>query len=129
MASQPNDPPLFYQTHIICCTNDREPDDPRGSCKARGAVDLASHVRTRAKELGVENSRVQQSNCLDRCELGPTMVIYPEGVWYSYHNTDDIEEILQTHVLGGGRVLRLMLNPDEKLPEDRKQNNPEPAAE
>ena len=122
MASQPNDPELFFQRHIICCTNDRDPDDPRGSCLARGAVELQSHVRTRAKELGIENIRVQQSNCLDRCELGPTMVIYPEGIWYSYQSNEDIEEILQTHVIGGGRVERLMLYPDERLPEDRKQN-------
>ncbi len=57
-----------------------------------------------------------RAGCLDRCELGPTMVIYPEGVWYGYRDTADIDEILETHVKGGGRVSRLMLQPEQKPP-------------
>ena len=51
---------------------------------------------------------------LDRCELGPNMVIYPEGVWYRYESTEDLDEIVQTHLIEGGRVERLMLQPDQK---------------
>ena len=50
---------------------------------------------------------------LDRCELGPTMVIYPEGVWYRYENEEDLEEILRVHIAGNGRVERLMLTPED----------------
>jgi (2Fe-2S) ferredoxin len=71
-------------------------------------------MREKAKALGIENIRVNASGCLDRCELGPNMVIYPEGVWYHYDNTDDVDEILQKHFLEGGRVERLMLQPDQK---------------
>jgi (2Fe-2S) ferredoxin len=71
-------------------------------------------MREKAKELGIENIRVNASGCLDRCELGPNMVIYPEGVWYHYDNTDDVDEILQKHLIEGGRVERLMLQPDQK---------------
>ena len=68
-------------------------------------------MKVRAKELGLKNVRVNASGCLDRCELGPTMVIYPEGVWYGYKDAADLDEILQTHLIEGGRVARLMLHP------------------
>ena len=69
--------------------------------------------------LGLKNVRINSSGCLDRCELGPTMVIYPEGVWYSVTNQQDIDEVLQTHLVEGGRVERLMLKTADKLPKDR----------
>jgi (2Fe-2S) ferredoxin len=56
------------------------------------------------------------AGCLDRCELGPCMVIYPEGVWYSVHNKADVDEVLNVHVKQGGRVQRLMLQPDQRPP-------------
>jgi (2Fe-2S) ferredoxin len=71
-------------------------------------------MREKAKTLGVENIRCNAAGCLDRCELGPNMVIYPEGVWYRYESTEDLDEILQTHLIEGGRVERLMLQPDQK---------------
>jgi (2Fe-2S) ferredoxin len=63
--------------------------------------------------------RINASGCLDRCELGPTVVIYPEGVWYSVTSQQDIDEVLQTHLVEGGRVERLMLKTADKLPKDR----------
>jgi (2Fe-2S) ferredoxin len=63
----------------------------------------------------LRNVRINASGCLDRCELGPTMVIYPEGVWYGYRTKEDVDEILETHVLKGGRVKRLMLLPSDKV--------------
>jgi (2Fe-2S) ferredoxin len=65
--------------------------------------------------MGIENIRCNASGCLERCELGPNMVIYPEGVWYHYETTQDIDEILETHVKKDGRVARLMLQPDQKV--------------
>ncbi len=74
-------------------------------------------MKARAKELGLEPKiRINSAGCLERCELGPTMVIYPEGIWYTFQTKEDIDEILQTHVVGGGRVERLMLQPDETEP-------------
>jgi (2Fe-2S) ferredoxin len=75
-------------------------------------------MKARAKELGLEGVRINQALCLDRCELGPTMVIYPEEVWYTYRSIEDAEEILQTHLIGGKRVERLMLQPEDEVPED-----------
>ncbi len=57
--------------------------------------------------------RANLAGCLNQCEFGPTMVIYPEGVWYTYNNEDDIDEILTRHVIRGERVERLLLRPDQ----------------
>ena len=75
---------------------------------------LRNYMKTKAKKLKIENIRINASGCLDRCELGPTMVIYPEGVWYRCETRDDIDEVLQVHVIEGGRVSRLMLHPDDE---------------
>ena len=66
-------------------------------------------MKARAKELGLEGVRINQSGCLDRCEFGPAMVIYPEGVWYSPKTRDEVDEILQAHLVEGGRARHLML--------------------
>ena len=116
--SKPGDPAPYFETHIFCCINERPAGHKRGCCKSRGAEPLRNYMKARTKELGVTNIRVNQSGCLDRCELGPTMVIYPEGIWYSYHSVEDAEEIIQRHLIKGERVERLMLQPTDKLPED-----------
>jgi (2Fe-2S) ferredoxin len=108
------DPPPFYRAHVFCCTNERPPGHPRGCCMEKGAIELRDYMKSRAKKLGLENVRINAAGCLDRCELGPNMVIYPEGVWYTYRSQADIDEILETHVKGGGRVARLMLEPEQK---------------
>ena len=76
-------------------------------------------MKSKAKQLGLGNVRINTAGCLDRCELGPTMVIYPEGVWYSVANKADVDEVLQKHLVEGGRVDRLMLQTADKLPADR----------
>ena len=108
------DPALFYECHVFCCTNERPAGHPRGCCKTRGSEKLRNYLKARAKEVGLDRIRVNAAGCLDRCELGPTMVIYPEGVWYTYKSEADLDEILETHLQKGGRVPRLMLMPDQK---------------
>jgi len=76
-------------------------------------------MKSKAKQLGLKNVRINIAGCLDRCELGPTLVIYPEGVWYTVASKQDIDEVLQTHLVEGGRVDRLMLKTADKLPTDR----------
>jgi (2Fe-2S) ferredoxin len=66
-------------------------------------------MKARAKELGLKNIRVNSAGCLDRCELGPCLVIYPEGVWYKIETTSDIDRVLREHVADHGRVAELML--------------------
>jgi (2Fe-2S) ferredoxin len=110
------DPPLFYAKHVFCCTNRREAGHPRGCCAEKNAEELRNYLKGRAKEAGLRRIRVNAAGCLDRCELGPNMVIYPEGVWYTYKTKEDLDEILDTHLVKGGRVERLMLMPNQRPP-------------
>lgn len=117
-----DDPKLFYSAHVFLCTNERPEGHSRGSCARGGAVKLRDYMKARAKELGLpeQGIRTQQAGCLDRCELGPVMVVYPEGVWYAVKTREDIDAILERHLLKGERVPELMLQPTDKLPEDRE---------
>jgi (2Fe-2S) ferredoxin len=109
------DPKPYFEAHVFCCTNRRPDGHKRGSCAARGSEKLRDYMKARSKELGLEpRIRINAAGCLDRCELGPTLVIYPEGVWYTYHSPADVDEILQTHVVEGRPVDRLMLTPDQR---------------
>lgn len=115
MAEQtPADPPLYYRAHVFCCTNVRPEGHPRGCCSAKGSEELRAYMKKQAKKLGLAGVRVNSAGCLDRCEFGPTLVIYPEGVWYAYRDRADIDEILRVHLKEGGRVERLMLRPDQR---------------
>lgn len=116
---KPTDPGPYYEAHVFCCTNRRPAGHPRGCCADKGAEELRDYMKRRAKELGLGKVRVNNAGCLDRCELGPTIVIYPEGIWYTVASNEDIDEVLTTHLVGGGRVERLMLQPTDRLPKDR----------
>ena len=110
------DPPPFFRAHVFVCCNRRPDGHRRGSCAARGSERLRDYMKARAKELGLEGVRVNMAGCLDRCEFGPTLVIYPEGVWYRPQTTEDIDEILQAHLREGGRARRLMLTERDVAP-------------
>lgn len=118
-AAAPEDPALYYQRHVFLCTNVRPDGHPRGCCKAKGSEKLRDYMKARAKELGLKDVRINTAGCLDRCELGPTMVIYPEGVWYAPKTTADIDAILERHVRDGGRVPQLMLKPGDDPPKGK----------
>ncbi len=115
-TTAPDDPVPFYRCHVFACTNERPEGHPRGSCKRRGGEMLRNYMKVRAKELGLTDVRINSAGCLDRCELGPTIVVYPEGVWYTARTSADIDEILRTHLTAGGRVHRLMLLPEQMEP-------------
>lgn len=104
----------FYSAHVFCCTNERLAGHPRGCCKEKGAEKLRNYMKARVKELGLDGVRVNVAGCLDRCSLGPVMVIYPEGVWYTYKDEVDVEEIIEKQLKKGERVDRLYLRHDQK---------------
>lgn len=119
---------LYYKHHVFCCTNERLPDHPRGSCKLKGAQVLRNYMKARVKELGLDGVRVNTAGCLDRCELGCTMVIYPEGTWYTFATKEDVEEIIETHLQKGKRVERLLLAKDQtELTEEQAATRPRAA--
>jgi (2Fe-2S) ferredoxin len=104
---------LFYSCHVFCCTNERPEKHPRGSCARRDSVKLRNYMKARAKEMGLRGVRINSAGCLDRCELGPTMVVYPEGIWYRCETNEDIDQVLTQHVQNGEPVKHLMLDVDE----------------
>ena len=103
----------YYRLHVFCCTNERPENHPRSSCARRGSVKLRNYMKVRAKELGLKDVRINTAGCLDRCELGPVVVVYPEGVWYAMETTEDVDAILTQHIQNGTRVERLILQPDD----------------
>ena len=105
---------LYYKRHVFFCTNERS--DGRRCCQQQDARALRDYAKQRIKALGLagrEGVRINTAGCMDRCEEGPVLVIYPEGVWYTYVDREDIDERLQQHVVGGKPVTRLRLDPDE----------------
>ena len=121
---------MYYKAHVFCCTNERPPGHPRGCCKEKSAEPLRNYMKSRIKEEGIEGVRVNNAGCLDRCELGPVLVIYPEGVWYTYASTADVDEIIERHFRKGERVERLLLTDDQKkeLRPEQKQGRPDKTA-
>ena len=100
---------MYYRYHLFFCTNRRDACD---GCESHGARDMRAHAKARLKALGMSGAgavRISSAGCLGRCELGPVAVVYPEGVWYTYVDRDDIDEIIDSHLLRGEPVARLRL--------------------
>jgi (2Fe-2S) ferredoxin len=104
-----DDPELYFTTHVFVCGNRRPDGHERGCCASKGSEKIRDYMKARVKELGIKGVRVNQAGCLDRCELGPCAVMYPEGVWYRLADFAAVDKVLQTHVASGGRVPDLML--------------------
>lgn len=118
MNDQAGDPPRFFNYHVFMCTNIRDPGHVRGCCGDKGSMELRDYMKAACRRLGKRYVRINSAGCLDRCELGPTLVIYPDAVWYRYENEADLDEIIQVHLVEGRRVERLMLQPTDNFPED-----------
>jgi len=99
-----------YKYHIFCCQNQREPDNPRGSCRNRGSRAILDFFKKIVREQGLKKEvRVTRSGCLGACIHGPSVVIYPEGTWYTVATVADAEEIFRRHVIGGEPVKELFM--------------------
>jgi len=99
----------MYQYHVFCCTNQRPEGHKRGSCGGKGAEKLRNYMKDRAKALGIPATRINSAGCLDQCENGPVLVVYPEGIWYRCETEADIEAVLTEHLQQGRPVGRLRL--------------------
>ncbi len=102
--------PPFFDFHVFVCTNRRPDGHARGSCAARGSEHLRDYMKARVKELGLKGVRINTAGCLDRCEKGPCVVVYPEGVWYRVDTEADVDAFLAAHLQAGGRAETLMLD-------------------
>jgi (2Fe-2S) ferredoxin len=106
-----NDDKPFYQHHVFFCTNVRE-DACRASCGKSGGIEAQEHAKRRIKQLGLNGPgkvRINKAGCLDRCEEGPVVVVYPQGTWYTYVDHSDIDEIIDRHLVQGEVVERLKI--------------------
>lgn len=100
----------YYQRHVFFCVNQRDNGQP--CCADKNSVAMRDYAKSRVKALGLSGAgrvRINQAGCLDRCSQGPTIVIYPEGVWYSYASQADIDEIIDSHLVHGRVVDRLRI--------------------
>lgn len=99
-----------FTKHIFICGNQRPEDHPRGCCDPTGTALLHREFKRLLAGAGVQVTvRANKSGCLDQCEHGPTVVIYPEAVWYGHVTPADVEEIVQHHILGNQPVQRLQI--------------------
>ena len=101
---------MFFEKHVFCCINKRAKSNTRGCCSLKDSERLQTELKIKIKDLKLNKKiRINKSGCLDRCNVGPVMVIYPEGVWYSFKNSKDIDEILNSHLLNNKIVERLKI--------------------
>lgn len=101
----------YFSHHIFVCTNTRPSGHPRGSCNPDGSGSLRERFVEGVKRRGLKATvRANAAGCLDQCEHGPTVVVYPEGIWYGKVQASDVDEILDAHVVGGIPVARLRLD-------------------
>jgi (2Fe-2S) ferredoxin len=100
-----------YQHHVFICTNLRE--DGTQCCQQHNAQEMRDYMKKRSKTLGLVRTgqvRINTAGCLNRCEHGPVMVVYPEAVWYSFVDKEDIDDILEQHLIKGNIVDRLNID-------------------
>jgi (2Fe-2S) ferredoxin len=100
----------YYAKHVFFCLNRR--DDGRACCADKDAEAMQAHAKQRVRERGLDGPgkvRVNKAGCLDRCDEGPCLVVYPEGTWYTYVDRSDIDEIVDEHLAHGRIVQRLRL--------------------
>ncbi|MCS7100786.1 MAG: (2Fe-2S) ferredoxin domain-containing protein [Burkholderiaceae bacterium] len=99
-----------YKFHVFFCLNER--DDGRPCCAHHRAADIQAYAKQRVKELGLAGPgkvRINKAGCLDRCEQGPCVVVYPDATWYTYVDREDIDEIIDSHLRHGRVVERLKI--------------------
>ena len=99
-----------FEKHIFVCTNQRPEGHPRGCCDPAATGELQRVFKAQLAKAGVQATvRANKSGCLDHCEHGPTVVVYPEAVWYGKVTAADVPEIVDSHILGNRPVERLRL--------------------
>lgn len=98
----------YFEHHVFFCCNQRPAPD--SCCANHGASELQTYAKERVKELGLAGEgriRINKAGCLGRCDDGPVLVVYPEGVWYTFVDKEDIDEIIREHLQNGRIVERL----------------------
>ena len=99
-----------FEKHLFICENKRPNDNPKGCCFDRGSSAIREEFKKRIAELGLKAEiRASSSGCLDACEFGAAIVVYPEQIWYGGVKLEDVEEIIQSHLINNQPIKRLMI--------------------
>lgn len=102
----------FFAKHVFFCTNQREPGE--ACCNNFNAQKMRDYVKSKVKKLGISTDenriRINSAGCMDRCDEGPVLVVYPEAIWYTYVDETDLDEIINEHLLHGRIVERLKID-------------------
>ena len=106
-----------FDRHVFVCTNERAPGHPRGDCKTKDGVAVRDLLKKELTARGLSKMiRANNAGCLDTCEHGVSVVVYPEQVWYGHVTVHDVVEIIEKHLIGGEIVTRLLIPEQPKLP-------------
>jgi (2Fe-2S) ferredoxin len=99
---------MRFRHHVFVCENRRDPGDPRGCCAAKGSEAIRAALKDELARRGLKKEvRANGAGCLDACAFGPSIVVYPEGVWYGGVTVEDVPEIVESHLVNGVPVERL----------------------
>ncbi len=113
-----------YERHVFVCINQRPPGHPKGCCHDKGSEEIRALLKAELKRRGMTTTvRANNSGCLDACEYGPTLVIYPEGIWYGKVTVEDVPEIIDRTIIGGEVIQRLLI-PDARYAPSALQFHP-----
>lgn len=103
---------MLYTKHLFICTNQR-PEGSRVSCGEGHGLALVAAFKKAIKDKGLNTEiRAQKAGCMETCELGPSVVVYPEGVFYGHVQVEDVEEIVSEHLENNRVVERLVMDFD-----------------
>src|ERR1700694_1570491 len=107
-----------FRHHVFVCENRRPADDPRGSCACKGSEAIRAALKAEIKRRGLKGAvRANAAGCLDACAHGPSMVVYPEGVWYGHVRGKEVPESVERHLVGAQPVERLLVPELNRTPD------------
>ena len=96
--------------HVLVCTNERPAGHPKGSCMENGAQAVLEKFQLEREMNDLWGTMmVTRTGCMGPCDMGPTVVVYPDGVWYVKVSPEDVSEIIESHLQNGKPVERLLI--------------------
>lgn len=106
-----------YQRHVFVCINERPAGHPKGCCLEKGSAQVRDTLKAELQKRGLAGIvRANNAGCLDACEFGVSMVVYPEGIWYGGVTVADIPEIVERTIIRGEVIERLVIKDERYRP-------------
>ena len=100
----------YYTKHMFICTHQR--DDGKECCNDKDSSEIFDYAKKKCISMKIQKKggmRVNKAGCLDRCTEGPVLVVYPDNIWYKYNSKEDIDEIINSHIINNNIVDRLKI--------------------